>query len=398
MAILSRFSKYSGYPRSVRTLRKKVVSLFALTMLLAGCAPYATLGNATDSLASSGAGGTSGGSGGGATTPADPADGSRTVLKVCASGCTYILPSQAVAAAKDTDIIEVQAGTYNDCFTLTKNGIKLRGIGGRAHLSGKACGGKGAIVTMGSDTVIENFEFSNISVPDGNGAGVRHQGLGLIIRNSYFHDGEDGILSGGQTYGDARDTVVVENSRFERLGLNGQAHGSYFGPHTMLTVRNSIFVSSKSQGHEFKSRAANALIECSFMGSLDGVDSYSLNFPDAGNVTVRNSVIEQGSSTSNSGIVDYGSEMLTRHPVNVLKFDGVAFINDLDRGTFFNVRNSSQFAVANSVVVGAGSLYSLQTATETAVTRFASRAAAGFAAYPAFPKPAACADTIGLLF
>lgn len=331
---------------------------------------------------------------------ADPSDSGRRILKVCSSGCTYTLPSQAVAAAMDNDIIEVAAGTYNDCFSLSKNNIKLRGVGGRAHMSGKMCASKGAIVTSGSNTVIENFEFSNMYVTDRNGAGIRHQGLGLIVRNSYFHDGEDGILSGrGDTTPNPLDVITVENSRFEHLGGDaGHSHAVYFGASSQVNVINSIFVASKEEGHEFKSRAKNTMIECSFLGGTDGLDSYTLNFPDGGNVIVKNSVVEQGAFGSNSGIIDYGSEMLNNHPLNSLSFNNVTVINDLDRGTFFNVRNTTQFTVSNSLLVGPGTKYSLQTATESNLIKQASRAAAGIVAYPSFPKPAACTGIIGLTY
>jgi hypothetical protein len=331
-----------------------------------------------------------------APTPA-PDDG-RRVLKVCASGCAYTLPSQAIAASLANDIIEVAAGTYSDCFSVTRNNIKLRGTGGRAHLSGKMCDGKGAIVTSASDTVIENFEFSNMYVADRNGAGIRHQGLGLIVRNSHFHDGENGILSGrGDATPNPLDIITIENSRFEHLGGNGgQAHGVYFGASSQVTVSKSIFLASKEDGHEFKSRAKNTSIDCSYIGGTDGQDSYTLNFPDGGLVSVKNSVVEQGPFGGNNNIIDYGSEMLNRHPVNTFNLNNVTVMNDLDRGTFFNVRNSTQFAITGALIVGPGNMYSLQTAAESGIVKQASRAAAGIGAYPSFPKPVACTGTIGL--
>jgi hypothetical protein len=333
-------------------------------------------------------------------TPADPSDAGRRILKVCASGCPYTLPSQANAAAMDTDIIEVQAGTYNDCFGISKNGLKFRGVGGRAHMTTKMCLSKGLIVVMGNDTVIENFEFSQMAVGDHNGAGIRHQGLGLIVRNSYFHDGEDGILSGTSVAGAGgdKDLVLVENSKFEHLGGGtGQAHAVYFGAHKQVTIRNSLFLASRDQGHEFKSRALTSNIDCSMMASLDGVDSYSLNFPDAGQVIVTNSVVEQGANSANSGIVDYGSEMVHTAPVNTMSFNKVTVLNDASGGSFFNVRHSTQFTITDSVTAGPGTQYSIQQAVEQGSQHFASRNAAGFSAYPSLPKPAACSGGIGLL-
>lgn len=331
--------------------------------------------------------------------PTNPGDEGRRILRVCASGCSYTLPSQAIAASLDNDIIEVGAGTYNDCFFVERNNIKLRGVGGRAHLNGKMCGGKGAINTSGSNTVVENFEFSNMYVSSRNGAGIRHQGLGLVVRNSFFHDGENGILSGrGQPTPEAQDTITIENSKFQNLGGDaGHAHAVYFGNSSQVTIKNSLFLSTKEEGHEYKSRAMRNTIECSVFASLDGSDSYSLNFPDGGVVDVRNSVIEQGPYGANSGIIDYGSEMVYRYAANTFNLNGVTVINDLDRGTFFNVRNSTQFTLTNAVIVGPGNMYSVQPATESNVVKRASRSAAGIGAYPSLPAPTGCTGTIGLL-
>lgn len=331
-------------------------------------------------------------------TPTPTPTPERRTLTVCSSGCSYTTPSQAIAASLDNDIIEVAGGNYNDCFSVNRNNILLRGVNGRAHLTGAMCGGKGAIVTYGNNTVVENFEFSNMYVADRNGAGIRHQGLGLVVRNSYFHDGENGILSGRGTVADPNDLITIENSRFEHLGGgSGQAHAVYFGASSQVTVKNSIFLASKDYGHEFKTRARNTSIECSYLGGTDGADSYTLNIPDGGAVTVKDSVIEQGPYSVNSNIIDYGSEMATQHPVNTFNVTGTTVINDLDRGAFFLVRNSTQFAVSNSRIVGPGTMFGSQVGTESGNTKFSSRSAAGITAYPSFPKPAACTGTIGLL-
>ncbi|MBC7465767.1 MAG: hypothetical protein H7256_07230 [Bdellovibrio sp.] len=73
-------------------------------------------------------------------------------------------------------------------------------------------------------------------------------------------------------------------------------------------------------------------------------------------------------------------------------------INDLGRGAFFNVRNTTKFDVKNSVYVGAGSYYGVQSASETSVTKQSDRIAANLASYPALPTTSACTGTIGLTF
>ena len=75
--------------------------------------------------------------------------------------------------------------------------------------------------------------------------------------------------------------ILIRNSRFERLGLNGTAHGIYVGGGE-LYVYQSEFLRSKSQGMEIKSRARKTVIERSVIASLDGVDSRLLDIPNGG--------------------------------------------------------------------------------------------------------------------
>ena len=46
-------------------------------------------------------------------------------------------------------------------------------------------------------------------MPDKNGAGIRLEGHGLVVRNCYFHDNEDGILTDG-----GGDVDFIEGSEF----------------------------------------------------------------------------------------------------------------------------------------------------------------------------------------
>lgn len=332
--------------------------------------------------------------------PPDPNDTGRRILKVCPSGCSYALPSAAVAASLDNDIIEVAGGNYDDCFTVTKNNIKLRGVNGRAHLTGRTCSGKGEI-NIGSTatgTVIESFEFSGMTNSSGNGSGIRSQGIALTVRNCYFHDGEEGILSNPVSGAPADlDSILVENSKFERLGKSGQAHAVYFGAHVQIFIRNSQFLSSKDEGHEFKSRAKNTSIGCSIFASLDGVDSYSLNFPDAGNVEVKNSFVEQGAASANSAIIDYGSEHTAIWPSNLFNLSNITVVNDRSGGAIFQVKGTTQFTVSDSVVAGPGNMFNFQSATFTNVKTYPDRSSASIAPYPAMPTPTGCTN-IGLSY
>ncbi len=59
---------------------------------------------------------------------------------------------------------------------------------------GVACEGKAALVLGGRSARVEGIVFQNIRVADANGAGIRLEAGDLIVRESLFRDGENGIL------------------------------------------------------------------------------------------------------------------------------------------------------------------------------------------------------------
>ena len=58
--------------------------------------------------------------------------------------------------------------------------------------------------------VIDNIELSGCRVLDKNGAGIRQEGSNLTIRNCYFHDNENGILSGKNPASE----ILIEKAEF----------------------------------------------------------------------------------------------------------------------------------------------------------------------------------------
>ena len=112
----------------------------------------------------------------------------------------YKTPCEAFKASHDGDLIEVDAEvTYvGDVCTIYRNRLSIRGVGGRARIDagGKSAQGKSIWVVAGNDTTIENIEFANCRVADKNGAGIRQEGINLTLRHCFFHDNEDGILTG----------------------------------------------------------------------------------------------------------------------------------------------------------------------------------------------------------
>lgn len=78
--------------------------------------------------------------------------------------------------------------------------LTIAGVGaGRAviNAAGHNSQGKAIWVISGNNTMVEDIEFAGATVPDMNGAGIRAEGNNLTIRNCYFHDNQDGILTDG---------------------------------------------------------------------------------------------------------------------------------------------------------------------------------------------------------
>lgn len=262
-------------------------------------------------------------------------------VRTVGPGRAYAKPCQAIAAAVAGDIIEIDAagnGTYDgDVCTWSKNNLTITGVNGRAHIdaAGRNSGGKAIWVIAGNNTVIRNVELSGATVPDRNGAGIRLEGAGLTVQNSYFHDNENGILTGANPTSD----IVIESSEFARNGYgDGYSHNMYIG-----AVRSFILAYSYSHdadvGHLVKSRAATNYILYNRLTGQGGTGSYELNLPNAGLSYVIGNVVQQGATSQNSTMVSYGEEGVT-HPSSQLYLVNNTFVND--KGTGSAVRVGSQ--------------------------------------------------------
>jgi MYXO-CTERM domain-containing protein len=272
-------------------------------------------------------------------------------------GGAYAAPCQAIAAAADGDTIEIDAaGAYDgDVCAIAPSGLTLRGVHGRAHIdaAGRNYGGKAIWVIQGNDTVIEGIELSGATVPDQNGAGIRQEGTNLTVRNCFFHDNENGIL----TNADPNSEILVESSEFARNGYgDGYSHNMYIGNIQRFTLRYSYSHSAKV-GHLVKSRAEeNFILYNRLTGEADGTQSYEINLPNAGTSYVIGNLVEQGSTTENSAMLDYGSEGPT-NPGNDLYVINNTFVNERSGGAVFVSINAAvgvPAVVKNNVFLGNG--------------------------------------------
>ena len=266
-------------------------------------------------------------------------------------------PSEAAQIATDGQTVHIDAGDYvGDVAMWPQNNLTIRGINGRAHLiaNGVNFGGKGTWIVKGSNTTIENVEFSGARVAHRNGAGIRFEGKDLTIRNCYFHHNENGILGGNGDEGD----VLIENSEFAYNGFgDGQSHNIYIGRIGRLTVRFSYLHHAKV-GHNLKSRAReNHIMYNRIIDEADGTASYEVNLPEGGLAYLIGNVIQQGPKTENSTIISYGEEGLRKAP-HEFYFASNSVINDGPRDSrFIRIKSGTEMAVVvNNVFAGPGKL------------------------------------------
>ena len=266
-------------------------------------------------------------------------------------------PSAAARVARDGDTVEIDADTYaGDVAIWRQHRLTIRGVGGRAHLraDGAHAEGKAIWVIKGRETTIEGVEFSGAKVPDRNGAGIRLEGAGLTVRNCYFHDNENGILTGANPESD----IVIEHSEFSRNGFgDGYSHNLYIGAVRSFTLHFS-YVHRALVGHNVKSRALkNHVAYNRIVDEDDGRSSYSVEFPNGGLSFVIGNVIQQGPATENPTIVSYGAEG-ARNPPNELYFVNNTVVNDRPAGGRFIVVKAGASHVVNNVFSGRGELLS----------------------------------------
>ncbi len=252
------------------------------------------------------------------------------IVTVCPSLCSYSLPSQAVAAAHDNDIIQIQAAyrmiqrskwknvctslpshisqtiisvtptEYSDCFYITKTNLTIEGIGGRAIIANKTCGGEThwprliyyetwrhiafnmyshihwnpfqtkPLLSMMEISRLWNLwtcrewrhprwmevslslppsplpSFSPLTIlhfvcADALSAGVRHEVGKLTVRDCFIHDGQEGIL----TNNDITQSLFIFDSEFARLGLSPHDPRGW---REQRNVNRSVFVINLSTG------------------------------------------------------------------------------------------------------------------------------------------------------
>jgi len=286
---------------------------------------------------------------------------------------THTAPSQVSGLVQDGDTVLIDAGTYTDCTSWSKNNLLLMGVGnGYAHCENAVCGEKGVwnIDAGANNITIENMEFSGASISGGeggNGAGLRAQGGSYTIINCFFHDNQDGILCNPTLGNDSAD-VLIEYSVFANNGCPtgdpsgcdpGYEHNIYIGSgYRSFTIMYS-YTHGAINGHNIKTRANNNyILYNSIMDLADGTSSYDVDIAQGGPTLIMGNLIEGGPKKVNHSIICYNEGSTNAPPENLYLINNT-IINDQTTGyfLFMPLTTNDTLTMINNIIAGPGSLF-----------------------------------------
>ncbi|MCB1704762.1 MAG: right-handed parallel beta-helix repeat-containing protein [Halioglobus sp.] len=289
-----------------------------------------------------------------ADTAAAPAPGA-TLLRVGPQRWLKT-PSAAAGLAQPGDTIEIDAGLYlNDYAVWQQDNLTIRGVGGMAHLQSDQLipNGKAIWIVSGNNTVIESVEFSGARVVDTNGAGIRHEGGNLTLRDTYFHHNEFSVLTG--PYAEA--SLEVVSSRFYFQKREGTfSHGIYVGGLGRFTVIGSHFKGT-DRGHQIKSRALeNRILYNRIEDTAGGNSSRLVDLPNCGLSYIIGNDMHQAASTENVDAIGYGAEGCEQRTAEQHRLFVInnTFVNEAAGGTLVRDHVRGDVLVANNLLFGDG--------------------------------------------
>lgn len=270
--------------------------------------------------------------------------------KISVDGVMFKSLSAAKHAIRKGSRIYLFAGVFEQGIYLDKDDLEIIGEEG-VVFDNAAVDEKAALVLTGDNVLVENIECRHIQVKDQNGACIRFEGKNLTIRNLYAHDSQSGVMTS-----DNAGIVKIEYSTFERLGGKAQgegyAHALYIKASELFFYQSKI-LSIKGEGSGIKSRSKKVVIESSLLASMDGVDSRLVDMANYGELIIKNSILQQGSNTSNSQLLAYGLE------TNIASEFEVNRIELVDNIILFDNKNSNVLISSRLVdeIVNRGNIF-----------------------------------------
>ena len=193
-------------------------------------------------------------------------------------------------------------------------------------LTDRICEGKAIFVVRADNVRITDITFQRARAEDGNGAGIRAEGVNLTVERARFLNNQSGLM-GGEVRG---SKIIIRDSEFIKNGTCGQAcaHAIYVGTISSLVVQGSSFFETLA-GHHIKSRAASTLlVKNRISDGKDGTASYEVDIPNGGALIMRQNVIDKGPQNQNhQAAVMIGEEGVT-NPPGPLEFIDNIFVNN----------------------------------------------------------------------
>ena len=243
-----------------------------------------------------------------AAVMAQPAASSFTIA---GTGQGFASLQAAVDAIGDGDAaILIAPGIHEQCAIQRSGRIEYRAQEpGRTVLNGTICEGKAALVLRGEAARVTGLTFTNMRVPEKNGAGIRLENGTLDVSQSWFRDSEQGIL----TVNGKQSRITIDKSTFTRLGTcegrGGCAHSIYIGDYGELVVTRSRFEEGRG-GHYVKSRASrNTISDNSFDDTGGRGTNYMIDLPSGGAGSITGNWFVQGKDKENwSTLIAVGAE------------------------------------------------------------------------------------------
>ena len=162
---------------------------------------------------------------------------------------------------------------------------------------------KGTFI-VDADAAFAGLDISG-ATGDGIGAAFRHQSGNLVIRRTKIHRCQNGLLG---SQGVHMTLVVDDCDVFDNGTGTGQTHGLYVGDIAAFTCKRTRFRATNI-GHHIKSRARKTIIaDCQVGTDFTGNESYGIDVPQGGDVTVARCHLRQGPRTDNEVMLNFGGE------------------------------------------------------------------------------------------
>ena len=224
------------------------------------------------------------------------------------------------------------AGVFHRPTNITIRGVTVNGRRPVLHLTTSGdynILGHGLVEVDGAD----GLTWENIDIDGTGGQWVDRAGFfvtdssNVTLRNVRVHGFQDSQHNGVFGAGGNRGTLHLDNVRlYDNGGWDGPAHNVYVNasdtdPNFTLRVTDS-WSSAVNVGHLLKSRAQVTIVEGSVLEGTnpapgwDCAESFGLDVPNGGRVTVRNTVFVKAKpgGCANGQAFRYGAEGMDRDP------------------------------------------------------------------------------------